>query len=176
MRVFFAVAETGNLNLLVKSGKPPKDLIELWEAILTEYGKLDGNLLLNDSLEKQKQMVSYAATYVEVTGMLLSLKHFRYREDYITRLSELGYHIDETQYIPDVERNQRTVKNIASRMLMLQKEISSLKEEGSKSSFDDAISYLAANLGSWVPDDITVARYISLKKVIKEKHVANKTK
>jgi hypothetical protein len=173
LKIFFQVAETGNLNLLAIQGRP-NNLIDIWQKILIEYGELDGNYLISDTFDKQGQIVRYAATYLEVDAMLIYLKHFKYDQDYVDRLLELGYRINPENYITDVERNQRTVKNIKSRIMMLQNEIESLKTDSNKSSFDEAISYLASNLNTWVPDDITVSRYVTLKRVIREKNGRHK--
>ncbi len=173
LKLFFKVAETGDLNHLVIQGMP-KNLLDLWQKILIEYGNLDGNFLISDTFDKQGQIMTYAATYVQVDAMLIYLKHFRYDQGYVNKLTELGYRVNPDNYITDIERNQRTVKNIKSRIMMLQNEIESLKTDGNKSSFDEAVSYLSANLSIWIPDDITVARYVSLKKVIREKNGRNK--
>jgi uncharacterized small protein (DUF1192 family) len=106
--------------------------------------------------------------------MLTYLQYFSYDDGYIARLRELGYKINPEQYKSDVARNQRSVKNIKSRIMTLQNEIDSLKTDSNKSSFDEAVGYLSANLNTWIPDDITVSRYVTLKKIIRQRDGRNK--
>ncbi len=170
LKLLFEIAETGNLSLLLIAGNCP-NLIDVWEKIIKQYGEADGNFDVNTTIEKQNQIVDYAAQYIEVMAMLVYLQYFGYNSEYANRLIDLGYRITQENYEVEAKQYERKVKNLATRIMILQKEIESMKTDKPTTSFEDVIAYLCAALQMNVDHNLTVAQYIAFKKIIKKKHV-----
>lgn len=174
LKVFFNICDTGDLRKLVIKGSWLEDeLYEIWEAIIQEYGKLDGNMAITTAFEKSGEIVRNMAEYVEVMGMLMYLQEIGVRMEYVERLKQLGYNVTlSSDYLESIYKSGRKAKGTITRINILRGELEGIKEEGTRSSFDQAISNLSAALQVWVPDDITVSRYVELKKVVNERNKA----
>lgn len=172
LKIFFEIAETENVELLlIDNAKKDKEiLIETWENIVKEYAKLDNNYNVQDVFDKNEQIAILAAQYIEINAMLLYLKEVKFRQDYVLRLRELGYKIKEDDYISGIESNMIKVNHIGTKIKFLQNDIEKFKTGNNKSSFDQCLAWISANLNFWPPDDITVARYLELKKQIDERN------
>ena len=178
LRIFFEIAETGNVELLIidNAKVDKKDLVETWENILIEYAEIDGNQQAQDVMEKGNELYRQAAKYCEIKGMLLYLVGAD-RQEYVDRLNELGYNID-TSYIiakrESIQKNDRRANNISTRMQIIQKEIETYSKGGKKSSFDAAMSFLGMNLPHVPDENITVGRFLAYKKQINERNTAKR--
>ena len=171
LKIFFDIAESGNVKLLLITKKKLDQSIlsDAWEFILLEYSELDNNMMLQNTFDKTNQIAINAAKYIEVNAMLLYLQEVEYNKEYVDRLKELGYNVRDKNYIIDIELNQRKVNHIITRIKILQNDIDKYKDEKNKSSFDQSLAWISANLNFWPPDDITVTRYLKLKKQITER-------
>lgn len=168
LKIFYEIAETGNVKLLGEGDV--NKLTDTWEEILLEYGEIDSNTNIKDTFDKVIQVSVKAAVYVEVNAMLLYLKEVDYKQEYIDRLAELGYKIDGKEYIKNIEANERKVKNIFTKIQFLKKDLEQNQSVKKTSSFDESMAWISANLNFWPPDDITVTRFIQLKKQINERN------
>src|SRR5574343_915557 len=141
LRVFFDICDTGDLNKLVTKGNYLEDeLSEIWEAIIQEYGKIDGNMAISTAFEKSGEIVRNMAEYIEVMGMLMYLQEIGVKMEYVDRLKELGYNVTLTSdYLESIYKSGRRAKGTITRINILKNELEGLKEEGNKSSFDQAI-------------------------------------
>lgn len=149
------------------------ELTEIWEAIIQEYGKLDNNMAISTAFEKSGEIVLNMAEYIEVMGMLMYLQEIGVKMEYVDRLKDLGYTVNLTSdYLESIQRSSSRAKGVITRINILKAELSGMKEDGNKSSFDQAVGNLSASLQMWVPDDITVSRYLELKKVVNERNKA----
>ena len=84
LRVFFDICDTGDLNKLVTNGNYLEDeLSEIWEAIIQEYGKIDGNMAISTAFEKSGEIVRNMAEYIEVMGMLMYLQEIGVKMEYV---------------------------------------------------------------------------------------------
>ena len=176
LKIFFEISETGNVELLIINNAEiaKKILIETWENIVIEYAKIDGNQQVQDVIDKGDEIYRQAALYCEIKGMLLYLVGAE-KQEYIDRLSELGYKIDITDHkkkIKSIQNNDRRANHISTRMQMIQNEINSYST-GKKASFDSVMAWLSSQLGFEPKEDLTVLRYLEYKKQI---DVRNKAK
>ena len=179
LRIFFEITNIGNVELLIidNATVAKKILVETWESIIEEYAKLDGNQQVQDVMEKGDELYRQAALYCEIKGMLLYLVG-AYKQEYIERLSELGYNVDDSSMISrrkSIQQCDRRANNISTRMQIIQKEIESYSEDGKKGTFDDAMSFLGLNLPHMPDENITVSRFLSYKKQINERNKAART-
>jgi hypothetical protein len=174
LKIFFKVAESGSFKYLLKKESAKIDLNELqdaWEDIIIEYGRLDRNLAVTNAVEKSNQVIIYAAQYLEVRAMLIYLREIEYKQEYIDRLRELGYRIDlKENYIGSLDIGERRVNNIITKLGLLEKEIETLKEGNTSTSFDAAMAWMMSHNISGLSEDITVKRYIEVKKQIHERN------
>jgi hypothetical protein len=174
LKVFFEIAETGNVKLLGED----KDavLIERWEQIIIEYGKDDNNQAVNNVVEKSEQLFTQGALFCEIKGMLLYLVGAE-SGAYVERLNELGYKINADSHeekIKSIQLNDRRANNISTRMQILQNEIDSYSD-GKKATFDSVMAWLSSQLGFEPKEDITVLRYLEYKKQINERNKAKRS-
>jgi hypothetical protein len=170
LKIFFEIAETGNVNLLSNEKKDKEELDEVWDKIIKEYAKLDQNNSIQDIIEKNDEMYNKAALFCEVKAMLLYLRGAESQE-YVDRLNELGYKIDLKDRIKSIQLNDTKANHINTKMLFLQKDIEK-HQTGKKQTFVGAMAWLSSNLGFEPSDDIVVLKYIEYKKIIVEKQKA----
>lgn len=174
LRIFFEITETGNVELLIidNAKVDKKDLIEIWENIIIEYSKLDGNQQVQDVMDKGDELYRQAALYCWIKAMLIYLVG-AYKQEYVDSLNELGYNIDTSsriEKIKSIQKNDRRANNISTRMQIIQKEIETYSKEGKKSSFDAAMSFLGMNLPHVPDENITVSRFLAYKHQIHERN------
>ena len=168
LKLFFKVAETSDFNLLVINGEyEDVFLSELWEDIIKEYADLDNNMSLNNTLDKREELFKEAAMFCEVKAMLLYLAG-AYKQEYVDRLNELGYKIDEKDIIKSLKQNDQKSNHISTKMKMIQADIDG-SNSPKKSTFDSTMSWLASELKFEPNENITVLRYLEYKKRIKER-------
>ena len=169
LKVFFEIAETGNVKLLLISGKEDTvKLMDAWEDILEEYSQLDKNMALMNVMEQRETLFKQAALYCEIKAMLLYLVG-GYKQEFVDRLNELGYRIDKDNLIQSIKRNDQKSNNISTRMQIIQKDIES-HSTGKKSTFDQTMAFIASELGFEPNENLTVARYLAYKNQINERN------
>jgi hypothetical protein len=177
LKTFFEISETGNLHLLIiDMNKDEKNvdndlLVETWENILREYAKRDSNRTLKNAFETSDEMHKRSAEFCEIQGMLLYLIG-AYKQEYVDRLNELGYPINQENHeemIKSIQRNHQRSRNIATQVQLMRKEIENSTGK-SNASFDSVMASLASNLNFEPKEDITVLRYLEYKKIIRERN------
>lgn len=171
LKIFFEIAETGNVKLL---GNDKLDvLVDRWEGIVIEYGKYDDNQSIKNVIEKSDQLFIQAALYCEIKGMLLYLVGAE-KKEYVVRLNELGYKIDNSDHkkkIESIKASDSRANHISTRMQIIQKDIEKYSD-GKKASFDSVMAWLSSQLGFEPKEDLTVLRYLEYKKQIIAKQKA----
>lgn len=178
LKIFFEVAETGDVNLLLINDEkePIEILIEAWETIIKEYAKLDNNSSIQDVLEKSDKMFTQSALYCEIKGMLLYLVGAE-KQEYVDRLNTLGYKMDistNENKIKSIQQGDQRANHISTKMMFLQKDIEKY-QGGKKQTFDGAMAWISSNLGFEPKEDITVSRYIEYKIQINERNKAKRS-
>ena len=174
LKLFFEIAETGNIKLL--GNDIESVLVDRWESIVIEYGKHDNNESINQVIEKSDMLYTQAALYCEIKGMLLYLVGSE-KPEYVERLNQLGYKIDNSSRktkIESIQANDQRSNNISTKMQVIKAEIDSFSS-GKKASFDSVMVYLSSNLGFEPKEDITVLRYLEYKKQINERNKAKRS-
>ena len=173
LKLFFEIAETGNIKLL--GNEIESVLVERWESIVIEYGKHDNNESINQVIEKSDMLYNQAALYCEIKGMLLYLVGSE-KPEYVDRLNQLGYKIDNSSHetkIKSIQANDQRSNNISTRMQVIKSEIDNYSS-GKKASFDAVMAWLSSNLGFEPKEDITVLRYLEYKIQINERNKAKR--
>ena len=171
LKIFFEIAETGNIKLL--GNESESILVERWEKIVLDYGKYDDNQSIKNVIDKNDQLYIQAALYCEIKGMLLYLVGAE-KEEYVVRLNELGYKINTNsnkEKIQSIQQNDRRANHISTRMQIIQKDIEKYSD-GKKASFDSVMAWLSSQLGFEPKEDLTVLRYLEYKKQIISKQKA----
>ena len=174
LKLFFEIAETGNIKLL--GNDIESVLVERWESIVIEYGKHDNNESINQVIEKSDMLYTQAALYCEIKGMLLYLVGSE-KSEYVDRLNQLGYKIDNSSHktkIESIQVNDQRSNNISTRMQVIKSEIDNYSS-GKKASFDAVMAWLSSNLGFEPKEDITVLRYLEYKRQINERNKAKRS-
>lgn len=167
LKVFLEIAKTGNIELLLITGIIDKDkVIDIWENILDEYKKLDNNMLVSQTFEKVEQIEILIAQYLEVKAILIYLEEVEFKEEYFNRLVELGYKVDKEKYIESIQISGRRSDNIATRIGIIKKDIEASYVKGETVTFDSVMAWMMISGIVGLNDDITVARYLEIKKQI----------
>lgn len=164
LKLFFEIAETGNVKLL--GDGEIVELTDVWEKILIEYSELDNNMTMNNIMDLEEEQFKQMALYCEIKAMLLYLVG-AFKQEFIDRLNQLGYKVDKDNLINDIKRNDQKSNNIFTRVKMIKADIKNMTS-GKKSSFDKEMSIIATQLGFEPNEEVTVARYIEYKNRIKE--------
>ena len=164
LKLFFEIAETGNVKLLGEG--EIVELTDVWESILLEYSELDNNMAINNILDLEEEQFKQMALYCEIKAMLLYLVG-AFNQEFIDRLNQLGYKVDKDNLVEDIKRNNQKSNNIFTRVKMIKADIKNLTS-GKKSSFDKEMSFIATRLGFEPKEEITVARYVEYKNRIEE--------
>lgn len=173
LKIFFEIAETGNVQLLGKD--KVETLVDRWEVIVYEYSEADDNKAMQNVINKNDELYNQAALYCEIKGMLLYLVGAN-KQEYIDRLKILGYKINTStrkEKIQSIKENDSRANHISTRMQIISSEIETYSS-GEKASFDSVMAWLSSNLGFEPREDITVLRYLSYKKQISERNKAKR--
>jgi len=173
LKIFFEIAETGNVQLLGKD--KVENLVDRWETIVNEYSEKDDNKAMQNVINKNDELYKQAAMYCEIKGMLLYLVGAD-KQEYIDRLRQLGYKIETSTReakIQSIKTNDTRSNHISTRMQIISSEIETYSS-GEKASFDSVMVWLSSNLGFEPREDITVLRYLSYKKQISERNKAKR--
>lgn len=174
LKIFFDIAETGNVDLLGEGEKAV--LVQTWETIVIEYGKLDHNNTIQDVIEKSDQLYTQAALYCEIKAMLLYLVGAE-KQEYVDRLNELGYKIDisdRKKKIESIKNNDQRANHISTRMQFIKNDIKKYSD-GKKATFDSVMAWLGSELKFEPKEDITVSRYLEYKRQISERNKAKRS-
>lgn len=176
LRLFIDVANTSNVQLLLKSGSATIDeCVEQWESIIKR------NSLENQNFEYQSYfslIQSYGlllSEYVEVKLMLLKASIISDIDmDLILDLKKRGYSIRPEFYNEDLIKAIRRSENLVTKITMKKNELEAEQNQvgGSREEkgFDEIIANLEFGLGWSVRDDITLSKYNALKKLVKKKN------
>lgn len=174
LKIFFKIANSGDIKLLLIEQTEDVDinlLEEAWRLILEEYGKIDLNPSINDTLEKSDLIFRYIAELCEVKAMLLYLIG-AYKMEYVERLRDLGYSINMSSHkdmIISINKANSKNDGLKNRIRSLKKSIDA-HVEGGEQDFDAVYVWLCVNLGFEPKEDMTVSRYLQYKKQIHERN------
>lgn len=166
------IADSRNLNLLVIEGKADgKTLIETWERIIARNSEANSSMEYGNYVSKLRQLTKMLQEYtmLKAAVVVLYLKPDRLVVEY---LNKKGYRVktDSAEgYYKSLEVLMSKHNALSTRIQIKQNEIAAIQsqEEKTQTGFDNVMAYLWTEIGPTVPDDITLARYNELKKIIK---------
>ena len=182
LKVFLKVIETGNFKLVLKSGYATDSLcLEQWEKIVLENNKARGR---NDYGQFLKTFQAYNRLLAEFNAAKSTLLILCYVLDYekIKYVRSKGYKIDltnSTTYANSLAAAIRKSDSLMTKLTMKKNELVALGQEGKDAkgkapSFDSIMAALSVELGQTFTDDLTLARYNELTKLIEQKQRALK--
>lgn len=176
LKVFFKIAETGNLELLGEGTKEQRE--KAWEKIIEDYSKRDNNMAIQDVMSKRDELFRQAALFCEVKAMLLYLIG-GYKQAYVDRLKYLGYDIDNSdkaKMMQSIAKSDQKSNHIQTRIRFIEKDIEKFQvNEGNKQSFEGVMAWLSFNLKFEPSNNITVGRFLEYKKMINESNKAKRS-
>lgn len=176
---FFKVCETGDFKYLVRKNRFDYDnyycnvdLTDTWEAIILEYGKLERSSEIEQKVSKGSKLIFRRSQYLCEVAMLKSISLNPGSEDansFVLDLISRGYkfkqhYTDLLEFYEDVKRASKRVNHHIPFIQMIEAE---LKEtEGNKENpFDSLMAWMSSE-GINVSEDITIKRYLEVKKII----------
>jgi len=174
--MFIEVAETSDYKKLIKRGEPTEDqCAEAWENIIQRNGQNSGNQGYNNHLNDAN---TYTALLSEYLFMRSALTKLLYVIDYqLIKYCEknFGYRFALTStedYAQSLFAVSRRVDSLATRIKMHQNKMqaASTVQQSGKSSFHEAIAVLIDAFKVDFRDDITLAKYNELVKILKQRH------
>lgn len=151
--------------------------VDAWELIVDKNSKANNSFDYINYIEKYRSYSLLLNEYITVKAMLTKLA-FSIDVDIIAWLNKKGYKISITEgnskYEECLVNAIRKSDNLVTKTVMKANELRALQDKrgNTNGSFESVIADLIFSLGFEVKDDITLARYNELKKLIKRKHEA----
>jgi hypothetical protein len=166
------IANTGNYSLLCKGWNKlvTQACMDAWELIV----KNNSETRYKNYVTDLKVLNSLIEDYVVIKGLLLKLCAI-VDDDDIAFLAKKGYKIDTSgkkAYAESIKRAMRKSDNLTNRANLKRNEIMRQFEasgDEKPETFDVVMADLIMGLEFNVDDNITLARYNELKKLVKEK-------
>lgn len=174
LKLFLQIAETGCYELLAKTPQPIDDCYQHWESIVEKQNELSGSREFRNILDHRKAYNRLLNEYNWIKAALIVLC-FTVDIDRIKELRKRGYNIkvsSQDDYVQSINANFRKVESLVTRINMKYKQIEMLQKtsEAVKTpTFEQLMAGLIFNKYP-VDDNITLARYIELKKLIEEQN------
>lgn len=176
MKLFLKIMNENNLFYLYRDYKEEfsERLIETWENILEEYEKLSGDTGVTRGRE-----LTNTIRYLECQIMRIeaAVKYLELREEYSSfiNLKEDGYVLNVLKNICGVKENTpgerekaiRKAKSFFNRLNSLKKQTQDESEDQKPVTFDEIMAELYGFGYQNISDNLSVSRYLAIKKVIK---------
>lgn len=173
--LFFEIAESNDLKSLVIKGKPTKNqLAKAWEKIYDAYYKRLDDRQMERAMDSKKRigLLKMKIDIVENVLYVLSLINAP-KELLVTviqSLKKIGIHLDETKAVPLAVLNTLQVDLVNLRTeLDVEVEKYAKMTSGEGLNFTDDVVGIENVLERSIPEDISLDKYISLKKSAKDK-------
>lgn len=181
LKIFCEVANTSDYSLLIKRKgyRDESKEVELWSNIILEYSQLEGDGTANDRLEKITTLNELKNAYTVIKAMIRYLwMQTPWDSDEALQIyndmDKMGYSIDLSSldnYVKSLKAADNKSNQLVTLIRMKANELEDKEESKDNISFDDIMALLQAHFT--VSDDITVSRYISMKKSIIQRQKAN---
>ena len=178
LKLFIKINDTGNVNLLIKSGFATPDLCaERWEMIVAANNKALGRNDYNAFLTLYKQYARLLSDFNAIKASIIILLHCIDYEA-VQYMRSKGYKILLTNsklYAQSLAAAVRKSDNLLTKLKMKKNELLELMPRNVKTeSFEAIMAALTFSLGYTVADDLTLARYNEYLKLIERKQKAIK--
>ncbi len=182
LKKYIEIANTGNLELLVVSGKASQEeLSERWELIIAENGKVSND---NQYNIYQSLMYDYGLLIAQQTVVATCLEILTWKVDFevIEEVRSRGYKIDTTQlgYAKSLSSAKSKCRNLITKAESKRKDINrqfgkddeESKKNARQYSYDEIIGFLELALDRTIMDaeTLTLAKYNVLKKGAQDRH------
>lgn len=185
LRLFYDISSTGDFHRLIISGDATlQNCLEHWERIVKRNAEENDSFqyLSYFSLYQGYQLLHAQHTTIKLLLVRASIK---FDESVNQELTQRGYPIDTSSnqaYAKSLEVATRKSNALVTKINMKRSEIENHLSDGKggkpkkQDTFEDLIASLELALGDGrnIPDDITLAKFNSLKKVAKRKNDALK--
>lgn len=180
LKKYIEIANTGNLELLIVSGKPSnEELSEAWESIIAENGKVSND---NQYNIYQNLIQDYALLIAQQTVVSACLEMLWWKVDFdlIEEVRSRGYKIDTATaltYKNSLESGKHKCSNLITKAESKRKDIE--RQFGAKDdkqrkehTYDEVIGFLELALDRTIMDaeTLTLAKYNILKKGAEQRH------
>lgn len=184
LKLFIEIAQTGNFNLLLRSGNASAEqCLEQWEELVKRNSIEAGSHEYTHYFNLIKAYALLIAKQISVRATLLKLSVTTEWDD-IVYIRSCGYNIDTTStlsYWATLESSLRKSEDLLNKIKMKQFELEQIvkgrqKESGKIQGFEETIANLITSLGFSINDDITLARFNEYRKLIKKKVSAQQNK
>lgn len=176
LKVFCDIVNSHNYRKLKRFGlfTNSEYELEIWSELLIEYSELEGDATAKDRIDKVKYLNELKNTYTVLKAMIRFCwicapgQHGKH-EQVIKDLKKMGYKIDcssSKKYRDSLLLADRRVNALVT---MIRMKTNELEDKGDESNinYDDLMALIQAYYN--VGDNITVARYISMKKSIMQR-------
>ena len=168
--LFYDILESGDINLLVKKGKPTKNQLEkAFSNIFDEFFELKNDSKMRLVLKTKKEVIRLYRKIAIIEAIVLSLVSFRFPDDKIEmlvdHLSKVGITVNKENNL-DKELLNVLKTSLAGYRNILALEEHNLKEltKGVKSTFEDSLVSLEGVIGYAIDDTVTLKKYLSYEK------------
>lgn len=160
-----------------------------WESIVKRNNDVSGGVSFKTQLSNYKTLSQLLADYTAIKATL-SILEFKVDNDYIAWLRKKGYKIvtnvgatveeRTANYIESITAALRRSENIITKIKMRQNELEadakSIVSDESIAGFEEIMANLSMSLGFEVNDNVTLARYNELIKLLKKRNKAQAKK
>lgn len=174
--MFIEIAETSDYKKLIKSGEPTEEQCsEVWEEIIQKNGINSGNHGYSNYLNDAQAYAGMLCEYLFMRSALTKLLHVIDYQLIKDCESIFGYKFaldNSAAYAQSLYTVSRRVDSIATRIKMHQNKMSAQAtvSKSGGSSFNEALAVLIDAFKVDFRDDITLAKYNELVKIIRHKN------
>lgn len=184
LKLYFEVANTGNLSLLVIKGKARHDdCMAAMEAIMIENERKTGNAIISRYMAMSKIYLSLIAeyTFMRASIIICVLRGWLYIDWQHLSTVNKKYSISMASpgaYTQSLRSALSSCNNLLTKAEMQRKEIERMRSsgEGKQKSFYEIIASLNSALGFTVPETITLSQYNEYGRVLKEREKKQETR
>jgi hypothetical protein len=184
LKLFVEIAQTGNVARLCVSGLPTEEeLVNRWEDIIQKNSKANGdNTLSNYTLELEEynfMLLEYNTANACIVKLMLCLLAGEPKDDEaIESLNSFGYGIRDTgsrdEYVESINAAVRRANNVLTRIKVKLNQIrADFETKGTEQSqsVEEMIGIVSAAIGYEISGDVTLSRFNSYKKIIRQRRV-----
>lgn len=170
MKLFLQIADSGEYTLLAKSPATPEECYDHWCLIIDKQNLTSGSNEFRNYMDQQKAYNSLLSEYNRIKASLTVLC-FTVDVDIISFLKSRGYNIvqtDSDSYTESINKAWRRSDNLITRINMKFNQIEKMNKNQVRvktPTFDSIMADLIKEKYN-VPEDITLVRYLELKKLI----------
>ena len=175
LKEYVEIANTGDLSRLQISGNIDLNICaEKWESIVSENSRANGSNDYSIYLDKTKAHAAIVCEHMLIKAMLIRIS-IEYNPEIARELTKRGYKISpDDKYESSLIDAIRRSDNLITKAKVKENEIKSFNSKTQdRQSFEEIMANLTFAIKMNLSDDITLARYNSLKKLAKKQHEAN---